>query len=257
MKIPQFTETITKLFAIKGIAGIETTGINFSKYNYYSNFLVSKANGNKIEIPVIGIYKFFEDDLKCCADGFYFPLGNTHAYTNIALEERKTINSVFRLLLGDCANNILNTVSIKDIIYLGNTGIILKEDFEPILLNTIDFNINIDSIGGVHIIFDTYNIYLNPKVFLSEDPVESYLRKKIIPYVLHNGLVTEYIKFNLGNVGSSFDNMDTDKILPSIIISENIHKFFSKPTPPDASDTSKDINNFLSTKISDILNVIE
>lgn len=200
-------------------------------------YILFKYKDSKSEVPLLNSYNCIEHFMRGYDKVVYTPLieSNTPKFY-------RTPNMMFANMMSTNSTCIVSKViSTKGDIYYGAPGLILDKDKNPLLLCTVTINMNILTPE-----INKLTVYVNPKLFTNSGFLEKFITSKIIPYILSNGIVLKrgYTRTSL------IDNIHYDrygrpnKVIPNIIISEDIHNFFST-IDSNRIVTEEEINNTL------------
>ena len=89
-------------------------------------------------------------------------------------------------------------------------------------------------------------LYVHPSVFTNGGILDKYIRDKVIPYILYNGVYLDVITYNRNctlNIGRSSGYLR--KVTPKVVISDSINKFFITTSEGDVDNASDIILNNL------------
>lgn len=156
--------------------------------NLYNVFAVSKIiDDDSIEIPFL-VYNYIKrslnDSILKNSNEIATHIGNLSILPTEPNNDRKLL-----LHLLDCTNRknlkISKFLSKDGKLYIGGSLCILYDDFTPLFLPTMRVYY---SILNNEIVFKstTLVIYTSPNIYISNDYIERYIAKKIIPYLMQN-----------------------------------------------------------------------
>lgn len=215
-------------------------------YKYYLQ--VDLSNPNNIEVPaMIGslvestIIKKIRDNIEC--EKMLCPL-----FSDTLPLYKRTGNTIITTLFSSPIHNRLASVitASDDKIY-GGRGIILNENFKPLLLCTIKGQIIIDENGIKRFKYIKPIIRVNPSVFIDN--------KKIINKAIINTVLPYYCNRTVSrNTYSSLINYFSKK--PTVII-EDFDDCIVSPNKPSIADTQDTFNQVLIDNIDEICNLIK
>ena len=217
---------------------------NISSDLYYGdtlNGILTFKSSLDLEVPVYNadssLRHILSNDLGSKMHVLLKPYGNT-------IKIYRTPGMLFKnLLMTPC---ISTCTSSKNELYHGGKGIIMDANKHPLLLCTIRgiFDAITNSIE-----FNEFVIYINPKVFYSNNTLEKFIVSKVIPHITAKRLIPVIIYSYLRNVKFNFKISDfQNKVEPKIVISSDIDKFFI--------DNHRDLNAdiLLQNNVDDLIN---
>lgn len=236
------------------IRPIDTNITNFNSNNVFQRFFEVDLRGDEVEVPVFcrrEVQDIIVRNMNCritaghedeIVEWYITPLF-------VGMEQTKrTSDSMIRTMLETPTHYKLSKVTTNaGLIYYGGVGVIFNSQMELLLLNTVKYNLT----GNYPEIIKPV-MYISPKVFTDDGPVEKNIFKKLIPTVLTTGvslitLTSSVInKFNFPNgAGAGFI-----KGMPEIIIADVSDRFIHKPDMPDLSHfNDEEVNSFLKDNI--------
>lgn len=179
---------------------------------------------------------------------------------HIELSEIKTSLAAFRTLFYDARpRDNLKLIHIGDVKYLGNPGIIMYDDFTPIVL----FTLQLERVK-YQLTEDTFEykytpikqiVRINKDVYNRNDIIAKYIRSKFITNLI-NMTVSDYTyAARLDNTYSIFKSSALDYKFKIVI--DSFSDLFISPSVPNSSFSSDKVNEFLSNNKEIILNSIE
>lgn len=157
--------------------------------NLYNVFAVSKIiDDDSIEIPFL-VYNYIKRNLNGSilknSNEIATHIGNLPTLPIEPNNDRKLL----LLHLLDCTNRkslkISKFLSKDGNLYIGGNLCILYDDFTPLFLPTMRIYYNILN-NEVFFKSTTLVIYTSPNLYISNDYIERYIAKKIIPYLMQN-----------------------------------------------------------------------
>lgn len=224
------------------------SNLGVDKNNLFNKYLIVDLSKNKIDIPEIAGYqisKIINEEVR----------RNTHIYKQVAIplyennfmETRKTFDAIIKSMFSSSYINRLQRINLSDdSVYFGCKGIILDNNFNPLLLAVSRINKEIKDAASTATYIDRV-LYISPKVF--EEPkklINKGIINKIIPYFSQTKFV---ITSNFGSLISRGPYKPY-----TIIVSEYIDKFFTCPSPPrPVYDIDNSLNECLINSVEDIL----
>ena len=139
--------------------------------------------------------------------------------------------------------------------YLGGEGIILYEDFTPLIMFTLEVT-RIKNNRGLYNYEPTKQIIrINPIVYNNDDILAKYIRTKLISNVL---LLRDYSGYYSYAKLKNESGVFTKRELPWTfkIVIEDFSYFFESPSIPNTTFNNEDINNLLKDNLDSILSGI-
>ena len=217
--------------------------------NMFRTGLLIKGSDNEIEVPVIARMLFEREVTEAGnplteIEKMVLPL-----YNNSPNSEVSTFSAMMSLFANNVSYNdrLMKITTREGEIYYGSRGIILDEDYTPLLLCTLRAKVSEDNST---VIYYRPVCHISPKVFLEPKKfVNKNIIRKLIPCYINssvNPLVLTYLSFE--------DGIENRKV--KIVIGD-LDKFFVKPIKPVPSDISNDaLNTCLVDNIDDIMALI-
>lgn len=176
-------------------------------------------------------------------------VGTIHGIDNIFGDNVRSKVSFIAELLSVASNNRENILykigCAKDNnAYIKCNGIILAEDFTPLFVPTL--RIKIIKMGDfITPIVDSFTTFIHRSVYESDNYVENYITKKIVPYIIHN-------KFKLSPSIIAMYRMTGDCLYNSdVVICDDTDKFIRKGNSPEVLD-----NNVCNCILEEDINII-
>ncbi len=230
--------------------------ITLDSSNMFSKSLVADTTGDNIEIPSIArIYyeNIIHDNLthsNVKLERIILPL-----YTNGNSQSRRTFDGIMREFFCKPLLNqrVLKVTTNKGDTYYGGYGLILDEQFNPLLMCGLKARKVITEYGDdaevVPIQYCRAVCHVSPIVFAEPNKlINKGIIKKLIPLY-----TTMDINFPNASVGIS-NSPDNRKVE---VIIDDFSKFFVSPIAPTPSKCSNDaLNKCLNDNIEDILYLI-
>lgn len=229
----------------EGLRSIDPNMVNLNKNTVYQRYFDLDLRGPEVEVPVL-IRKKVENIL---AENH-----NRGGYSNsksieslkiplfVGLEqEKRTSNSVIRAMFETSIHDRLTKVkTTSGLTYYGGAGIIFNENMDCLFLSTVKYRFEDD----LKLIKST--AYINPKVFMSNNPIEKTIIKKLIPTLITEKVFLTSWNTIVVNLFNYPDGEHHNRVVPDIVISDISDRFISKPDMPDLSQFSDDeVNSFL------------
>lgn len=231
------------------------TALTLDSNNVFRRNLVIEVNNDEIEVPVIARNQFeyiISSELAShryiISDKIILPL-----YDNKPSQGRRTFDSIIRQMFTNVeySERLQKVITNKGEVYYGGKGIILDENFTPLLLCTLTAKKSTatEELGSLMYYYRPV-CHINPKVFLEPDRlINKGIIKKLIPIYTENSISIPrtYGLFRANNIGNR-------KVK---VVIDNFDKFFTVPTKPTPSTCSNDIlNECLVENIEDIIMLI-
>lgn len=218
--------------------------------NVYRLNLVVDIKENEIEIPVVA-REHFENIIRSkllgnCSnvEKLILPL-----YDNSRSQSRRTFDSILRQIFYNTgySSRLQKIVTNKGEVYYGGKGIILDENFNPLLMCTLLAKIVDYEEVGKRSLYYRPVCYVHPKVF--EEPTK----------LLNKGIITKLIPFYT-NVEIDAPHHSRDHFLNNFedkkvkVVIDNFDRFFTRPIKPTPSTCSNEVlNECLVDNVEDII----
>lgn len=215
----------------------------FPSYLHYSGkSLVARYMDGRYFIPAICMqYSSFIGTPGIVGRDIVFPLVNP--ITIVKKTSNAIVKQLFSLPSWTNYNNSFHCIdTTKGYKYYGTRGLILTEDFKPLLLCGYEVRLGLGNYEYTHLV-----CFISPQVFTREDMVSKLIVKKVIPF--YSGL-----DYNISGVDERGVRCNDSRV--RIIISSEIDKFIHQPIAPMGADVDSEIYNILSSNL-DILQTIE
>ena len=230
--------------------------ITLDSNNMFSKSLVVDTTGDNIEIPSIArtyYENIIHDNLihsNVRVERIILPL-----YTSGNSQSRRTFDGIMREFFCKPLLNqrVLKVTTNKGDTYYGGYGLILDEEFNPLLMCGLKARKVISEHGDdaevVHIQYYRTICHVSPVVFTEPDKlINKGIIKKLIP--LYTTMDTTFPNVSVGTSNSP----DSRKVE---VIIDDFSKFFVSPIVPTPSKCSNDaLNKCLNDNIEDILYLI-
>lgn len=233
--------------------------VTFDNHNVLSRMLVVDISLDEIEVPMIAKAAIEHT----VSEGFIhsnnvqkvvIPL-----YVNSYNQSRRTADSIINEFFSRTTfdTRLQKVTTNKGETYYGGRGIILDENFKPLILcSMMSKRVEVNS----RIYMDYYKpiVRISPDVFINEPGlinksslISKHILKKVIPfYLTHNVESIQIYK-------SRFRNEIPENTKPQILI-EDISRFIETPALPNPKTCSNEaLNKLLLDNIDDVLNQIE
>lgn len=242
--------------SVENIFGNEFLNNNLSleNNNVFSRFLVTRIDGDEVDIPVIA-RRHIESNIfnniapltgEVSIQTLALPL-----YENTLPQEKKTFDSFIMQFFYNTnySMRIQKIVSNKGEVYYGGKGLIFDDKYNPLLICTLRLRKVVED-GTYTGKYFKHVIYVSPIVFMESGRlINRGIIKKLIPYCTG----TE-ISFPSGTNTLFSTNRDREK---AIIVVDDLDKFFVKPTVPKPQDCiTESLNECLVNNVDDVLSII-
>ena len=230
--------------------------ITLDSNNMFSKSLVVDTTGDNIEIPSIA-RTYYENIIRdnlihsnVRVERIILPL-----YTSGNSQSRRTFDGIMREFFCKPPLNqrVLKVTTNKGDTYYGGYGLILDEEFNPLLMCGLKARKVISEHGDdaevVHIQYYRTICHVSPVVFTEPNKlINKGIIKKLIP--LYTTMDTTFPNVSIGTSNSP----DSRKVE---VIIDDFSKFFVSPIVPTPSKCSNDaLNKCLNDNIEDILYLI-
>lgn len=234
-------------------SNIDTNLVNFNSNNVFQRFFEIDLRGPEVEVPIFcrrevqpilvdnknfeNIEEYKDNIIECYITPLF--VGKE--------ETKRTSDSMIRTMLETSTHYKLSKVTTNTgLVYYGGAGVIFNSRMELLMLNVVKYNLANPFIELLKPI-----MYISPKVFTGDGPVEKNILRKLIPTVIAEGASLDtstsvvHNKFNFSN-----ENRVYTKRMPEIIIADVGDRFIHKPDMPDLSHfNDEEVNSFLKDNI--------
>lgn len=192
------------------VNAISTSFDLLSPIAHFSRYITEVDNGNIKEVPSYNII-----------------VGNRNSYL-FPLDYAPVVRKTFGIMIKDLSVyrgiGELNTTKDKDgNIYYGCKGLILDNNFNPLVLTTITYK------GEGEELVKTFTVRISPRVFLINKTMEKGIQKYLMEFCSSNQFIG-YLR---------------ERVQPNILINNDIDKFIQHSTVPNSINTNNDIQEFL------------
>lgn len=197
-----------KPFDCPSYVGNENREVRFNNHNFNPVFLrISSNQGNgKYEIPSLIRNDHIRDGIGSHSVGdLVVPL------TVLSTQTRRTVDSILKYFFETIGRSYFHILGLKKAvtnkgeIYYGAPGLILNNDFEPLVIGMTEYDRG-ESSG----IFNRHVLKINPNVFVSEGLLEKAIIKKLIPFYTRNSINDRTVRVEV----------------------DDINRYIVKPVPP-------------------------
>ena len=234
--------------------------MTIEKSKAFTKYIKVDLDKDIIEIPCIYKYpvgqaladnnRLRQDNAPHIVDTLYIPMS--------CLEEdprqSKTSSTLLRKFFYDTAP-VMNLCRKRtpNETYLGGEGIILYDDFTPLIMMSLVVKREKARIEGTYSYTPISQVvHLNPIIYSKDDMLAKYIRTKFIAALLSISAPPTYLsRYKLRNPSGIYNNNQ----LPwkFTIIIDDFSDFFVTPKVPDAKFSNEDINHLLSDNIDIML----
>ena len=230
-------ESVTRFFC--GSVG-DSHNYNGNEFFYngkMDKFVSIKSSVNN-EIPVFcfdqSVDYMIHDNKEVIIPLTYNRRGNPKTY--------KTAHMLFNHLIKnpEFGNKVTKVISSNNEVYYGSSGLLLNASRNPLMFATIRTE------GITQMRLNEIILYVHPSVFTNEGILDKYIRDKVIPYILSEGVyldVPTYRRDYTFNIGRNSGYLR--KVTPKIVISDSINRFFITTSEGDVDNASDIILNNL------------
>lgn len=218
----------------------------FEESKIYKHVLSIDISKDTIEIPILFRRTIAEDFFRNVAD-----IGSSNKtkvlislYTTIPSQERRTSRTIlnqFFSIMSDGSRLVKITTS-KGNVYYGGKGIILDDDFKPLILLTIKTEKS-DTVNFIK--YTRFICHVSPRIFEKQDEMfVKYIIKKVFPVLA---------KYEFDFPTDSFSEPG-DNARFKIVIDDFDEIFFISPVQPKPEDIEKDtFNQVLVDNVDEII----
>lgn len=228
--------------------------LSFENNNVFNRYLITKVNGDEIEIPMIA-----REHIEQIISGNMSPSSGTLSvhtiilplYENSIPQERRTFDSFIRQFFTttDYGRRLQKITSNKGEVYYGGRGLIFDDRYNPLMVCTLKAKKVQVAEGTFKVAYFRPIVYINPIVFTESDKlINKGIIKKIIPYYTGRGIIFPNSRYD------TFCDLTNEENEKAAVIIDNPDRFFVKPTvPKPQSCTTESLNECLVNNIDDIL----
>lgn len=234
---------------------IDTNLVNFNSNNVFQRFFEVDLRGPEVEVPVFcrrevqpilvdnknfaNIEEYKDNIIECYITSLF--VGKE--------ETKRTSDSMVRTMLETSTHYKLSKVTTNTgLVYYGGAGVIFNSRMELLMLNVVKYNLTNPFIELLKPI-----MYISPKVFTGDGPVEKNILKKLIPTVIAEGAslnTSTSMVHNKFNFSDENRNRVYTRKMPEIIIADVSDRFIHKPDMPDLSHfNDEEVNSVLKDNI--------
>ena len=233
---------------------IDTNLVNFNGNSVFQRFFEVDLRGPEVEVPIFcrrevqsilidnrnfaNIEEYKDNIIECYITSLF--VGKE--------ETKRTSDSMVRTMLETSTHYKLCKVTTNTgLVYYGGAGVIFNSQMELLLLNTIKYNLTDNCPELIKSV-----MYISPKVFTGDGPVEKNILKRLIPTVITHGASLSAMTSSVINRFNFPDGPGTQfvKKMPEIIIADVSDRFIHKPDIPDLSHfNDEEVNSFLKDNI--------
>lgn len=200
-------------------------------YNGKMDKFISIKSSVNNEIPVFcfdkSITYMTQYDKEVIIPLTYSRRGNPKTY--------RTAHMLFNNLIRipEFGNRVTKVVSSNNETYYGSSGLLLNASRNPLMFATIRTE------GITQMKLKEIILYVHPSVFTNGGILDKYIRDKVIPYILSEGVylnIPTYARGYTLDIGS--DSEYLRKATPKIIIGDSINRFFITTSEGDVDNAS-------------------
>lgn len=232
--------------------------VNYSMHTVFSSFFRVPLQGDKIELPIFAkkhvqtkLLGMLEDKSNPMRRSDIIMHFNTTGYGS---SPYRTADSLIRNLVeynSDRYDMYCTVKTNKGETYYGCNGTIFNKDMVLLIFNVIECEIVSNTL-----VYKKVKSYIHPSVFYSDGTVEKCIAKKIIPFVMQNGIEVRPYDLRVVDNINYVDIGGIRKTIPELSVTNITDKFFCKPILPSVTYNDDDINDMLNRSIDDVFNVI-
>lgn len=161
-------------------------------------------------------------------------------YSRISGKTYKTAHMLFNHLIKipEFGNKVTRVVSSNNEVYYGSFGLLLNASRNPLMFATIRTE------GITQMRLKEIILYVHPSIFTNGGILDKYIRDKVIPYMLSEGIYLD-VPIYVGNCTSDIGSGHFRKVTPKIVISDSINRFFTTTSEGNVDNVSDIILNNL------------
>lgn len=235
--------------------------INYDLNNVFSNFLRVKTSSSGFEIPIF-CNNFIETTIvrQFALNGRFndiiIPLG-VNKRTSIV----KSIDKLFYPINYSVvkAGGLHSYKTEKSDVYHIERGIIMDKDENLLMFSTIEIEVKDGKLE-----YKKVKSYIHPSVFYSDGLIEKTIVKKIIPYILKEGIYIypnhqndDFVINNLGNTRIiNSQSYYRERVKPEIVVKDVKDIFFCIPNAP-SSNFDEELNELLVEDINTVVDIFK
>lgn len=221
--------------------------LSLDSNNVFSRSLIIDIKSDEMEIPIIArnYYEGIIEHNINSPDAYEVEKVVLPLYANTPNVIRRTFDSIIMQMFNTGFGSRLQKITTcKGEVYYGGKGIILEEDYTPLLLCTLTAR-KVHDNGKDYITYNRPICHINPKVFTDPNKlVNKGIIKKIIPFFSNTKV---YFPYDTCFV------VDSERRKVKVIV-DNFDNFFIKPVKPTPSTCSNDVlNQCIVDNIDDII----
>mgnify|MGYP006375614243 CR=1 FL=1 len=231
-------ESIIRFFCVDTRDRGSYNGNEFFYNGKMDKFISIKSSVNN-EIPVFcfdqSITYMVQENKEVIIPLTYNRRGNPKTY--------KTAHMLFNHLIKipESGNKVTKVMSSNNETYYGSFGLLLDASRNPLMFATIRTE------GITQMKLKEIILYVHPSIFTRGGILDKYIRDKVIPYILSEGIYLDipiYSRSYTVDVGRNDSGLLT-RVTPKIIISDSINRFFITTSEGDVDNASDIILNNL------------
>lgn len=230
------------------------------KSKAFSKFMKLSLDSDVLEIPCVykyivsnvlkeNMYRLKIGDKDKMVSDLYIPMFYKDQDNRVARTSSTALRSFFYETSPSC-NLLLRKAG--NTTYLGGQGIILYEDYTPLVMFTMEIEREEYSYKSKQLI-----LRVNPIIFNRDDILAKYLRGKFISNLLEmppTAPLHASASTHLRNTRGLY--LDRNLTWKFRIIIDDFSDFFVTPTIPTSSFNTEEVNNLLNANVEEILSTI-
>lgn len=224
------------------------SNLSLEKDASFAKYLKIDLTKDTVEIPCVYMCRIMD------ALAYAYSTGKDYKQLYIPLMyllkdnvEARTSNSLLRAFFYESfSQRALYRKLCNDVVYLGGKGIILYEDFTPLIMFTLEIK-KIEDENKYQPIRKIVRI--NPCVYNKSDTIAKYIRSKFIANLIDCS--TSFPTSNVNNPSNIFIPAWVSRRFKIIV--EDFSDFFCAPVVPDATFSDEKVNKLLSDNLDDII----
>lgn len=234
---------------------VDSNRVNFNSNNVFQRYLSIDIRGPEVETPTFcrrAVQNIITDNAYYKTSGQEENL--VEAYVTplfVSMEHQKrTSDAMIRAMFETSTYLKLCKVTTNNgEVYYGGSGMIFNSNMDCLFLSTIKYDISSD----IELIKSV--VYINPKVFIDNGPIEKNIIKKTIPLLVQEKPVINAQSGRIRNVFNYPNGNGTyTRFAPDIIVADVTDRFISKPDMPKLADfEDAKVNDYLSANFDVII----
>lgn len=208
--------TVSKFFSGQSREDNDCTGSDFFYNGGFDKFMTLNSCADN-EIPVFcfeTICKF----LRTPQNEVIIPL--SYRKYNAGKSYKSAHMLMYHLIQTPYMGSRLTRISASSgEMFYGSSGLLMDSNMNPMMLATVKTSTSLDNVMHLKELI----LYISPNIFTEERFLNKYIRDKVIPYILKG------VPFSYDHIAGVYDyipRVDYLQVIPKIIISDSINKFF-------------------------------